>query len=389
MVSYISADRVYPVSHPPIDHGVLAVADDGRILAVLTPEDAAAQKVQDIKHFKGVLVPGFVNTHCHLELSHLHGQLEEKTGIIHFIKGILASRDRPEEEIVVAMEKADQEMLNNGIVAVGDISNLAISKAVKLNSKIYYHTFVEIFGFNAPAEQTYASGLQLKEQFEPLKASVVPHAPYSVSAQLFQEIERNIAAADLISIHNQETVGENELFLTGTGVFADFFASLGISPHAAQNSGKNALHYHLPELAIQNNTLLVHNTFCTADDLAYAKNLHPKLYWCLCPNANMYIEGTLPDVKLFIDADVKITLGTDSLASNHQLSIVSEMATLQKHQGIGFENLLKWATLNGAEFLGISNQFGSLTKGKKPGIVLLQLQDDHQLTEDTKIERLY
>lgn len=388
MQKYISADWIFPVSAEPISNGIIGLTDDGTITAVLRPEEASKQQLEVSEHYQGALVPGLINTHCHLELSHMKNQLEEKTGLTNFIKGILAFREQPESTILAAMQAADQEMYENGIVAVGDISNQLISKEIKLHSKIYYHTFVEVFGFNAPAEHTIAKGLALKKAFAPLKASIVPHAPYSVSVALFEAIKET-TFEDAISIHNQETKGENELFEKGTGEFANFFKALGIAESEAHNSGKNAIQYHLPQLPPQVNTLLVHNTFSTKEDIAFAKQQHQKLYWCLCPNANLYIEDALPDVALFSEEKLKITLGTDSLASNHQLDILSEMKTLQDQKQIPFSESLTWATLNGAEFLGINARFGSLTVGKKPGILNINLTVDGKIDETTRIKRLF
>jgi len=384
---YISANVVYPVSNAPLKNGVIDINEDGSINAVLTQEEA--QGIENIQHYDGILVPGFINTHCHLELSHLQGKIPEKTGLTGFIKQILSLRQQPEEEMMSAMQSADQEMYENGIVAVGDISNLLISKSVKLDSKIYYHTFVEVFGFNRPSEPIIEQGLQLKKDFAPLKASVVPHAPYSVSSSLFNEIEKVINDDDILTIHNQETIGENELFETGTGKFADFFAELGIAQSDAHNSKQNSLNYHLPQLSKKVNTLLVHNTFSSKTDVDFAKSEHQKLYWCLCPNANLYIENTLPDVDVLKTENLKITLGTDSLASNHQLNILKEMQILQEHKNISFEDLLKWATLNGAEFLGIESQYGSFEIGKKPGVVLISNAENGIITNETTIKRLF
>jgi cytosine/adenosine deaminase-related metal-dependent hydrolase len=221
---YISATIVYTVSSAPLKNGVIEINEDGSINAILTQEEA--QGIENIQHYNGIIVPGFVNTHCHLELSHLKGKIPEKTGLTGFIKQILGLRQQPEEEIISAMQSADEEMYENGIVAVGDISNLLISKSVKLNSKIYYHTFVEVFGFNRPSEPIIEQGLHLKKDFASLKASVVPHAPYSVSNSLFNEIEKITNDDDILSIHNQETIGENELFEAGTGNLQTFSLSL-------------------------------------------------------------------------------------------------------------------------------------------------------------------
>lgn len=389
MQNFIAADWIFPVLAEPIQNGVLAIASDGTILQVLTAQEAKKKEIKPHTHYQGVLVPGFVNTHCHLELSHLRGKIEEKTGLTGFIKALLAIREQSEDQITAAMQSADQEMYQNGIVAVGDISNLLISKAVKQHSLLYYQTFVEVYGFNRPSEPIIAAGIQLKNDFAPLKATVVPHAPYSVSSTLFEEIKAITSAAEMISIHNQETQGENELFEKGTGTFADFFAAAGIAQSEAHNKGHNSLNYHLPKLPKHVNTLLVHNTFSVKADIDFAQQQHQQLYWCLCPKANLYIEDHLPPVELFKNEALKITLGTDSLASNDQLNILAEMETLQTFKNIPFEESLKWATLNGAEFLGIQDQYGSLTVGKKPGIVLIDLAEDGIIKKETTIKRLF
>ena len=385
MVTYISANIIYPVSEPSLKNGVIGINEDGSIHSILNQEQS--KDIEGVKYYEGVLVPGFINTHCHLELSHLRDKIEEGTGLTTFIKSILSLRQQPEESILNAMQKADEEMYANGIVAVGDISNVLLSKSVKLKSKLYYHTFIEVFGFNRPSDPIIAEGTRLKNEFLPLKSSIVPHAPYSVSSELFKEIRSVSTENDIQSIHNQETVGENELFKAGSGKFADFFAELGIAQSDAHNVGKNSLNYHLPQLAKNVNTLLVHNTFSSKADVAYAKTQHQYLYWCLCPNANLYIENSLPNVEVLKNEAVKITLGTDSLASNHHLNILAEMQTLQKHKNISFEESLAWATLNGAEFLKIDSQFGSLSVGKKPGINLIQLGVDQKI-EDLTVKRI-
>lgn len=385
MITYISANLIYPVSEPPIKNGVIGVNEDGSIHSILN--QAQAKGINDITHYDGILVPGFINTHCHLELSHLRGKIKEKTGLTTFIKSILSLRQQPDEDVIAAMERADQEMYANGIVAVGDISNVLLSRDVKRKSKIYYQTFIEVFGFNRSSEPIIAEGLRLKNEFFPLRSSIVPHAPYSVSSKLLEEIKTVTTENDIQSIHNQETIGENELFETGTGKFAEFFAELGIAQSDSHNSGENSLHYHLPQMPKNVNTLLVHNTFSNKADIDYAKKEHQKLYWCLCPNANLYIENVLPDVELLKSEAVKITLGTDSLASNHQLSILAEMEALQRHKNISFEESLKWATLNGAEFLGVEAEYGSLSVGKRPGINLIQLCADQKIN-DLKVNRI-
>lgn len=392
MISYISASYVFPVVGPPIKNGVIGVEIDGTITSVLTPEEAENEKIKGITHYEGLLVPGFVNTHCHLELSHLKGQIETRTGLLGFVQAIMKLRTSDEDALDLAMLRADREMFENGIVAVGDISNQIISRGTKLGSPIYYHTFLEVMGFNpVTAKESIARALEFKEKFAPLKVSIVPHAPYSVSAELFKELRDNGGTrGELLSIHNQETEDENLFFERKEGGFLELYKVLGLDIDFYEASGKTSLQTFLPMLSDQQKTLLVHNTFTSEADVEFAEAYHPNLYWCLCPNANLYIENRLPDVDMLRNAGVKITLGTDSLASNNRLSIFAEMQTLQINFGIDFDDLLKWGTINGAEFLGVEKRYGSLEPGKRPGINLVDFEEISGIIMlGSRVERLF
>jgi len=373
MLKYFSADWIFPVASAPVKNGAVAVNPDGEIIEILTEEEIIRLGLE-ITKYRGAIVPGFINTHCHLELSHMLGQIPERTGLVEFVRSIIANRQANAEQIMEAMHNADQKMFENGIVAVGDISNQVSSKAVKEKSQIHYHTFIEALGFNperADAIMDHVKGI--KQDFEPLSASIVPHAPYTVSPELFELIREEAEKTNtFISVHNQETDNENAFLENKTGGFLDLYKFLGMDISFFEPTNKTSLQTWLPYIKEQK-TLLVHNTVSDRADVLFAKEHNSHLYWCLCPQANLYIENTLPDVNLLINEKVKITLGTDSLASNHQLNILSEMITLQNHKKVGFEALLRWATINGAEFLALDQQFGTIEAGKKPGLNLIQL----------------
>lgn len=390
MSSYLSASWVYPVSAEPLRNGIVAVSDDGTITDVWTAQQGEALNIKGVKFYDGVLVPGLVNTHCHLELSHLAGKIPEHTGLPGFVQQVMQQRQASELEIEGAMELADRQMYVNGIVATGDISNQIYSRGVKLKSKLYYHTFVEAMGFNpGRAGEIIQRAVETRDSFLPLKATIVPHAPYSVSAELFEEIKKTSGAnGESVSIHNQETLDENLFFESKEGHFLKLYEFLGLDIGFFEAKGKTSLQSYLPFLSGETRTLLVHNTFTSEQDVAFAKAQHERLYWCLCPGANLYIENRLPDVALLRGAGVTITLGTDSLASNHSLSILAEMKVLQEIKQVPLEELLQWATLNGAGFLGIEAQFGSLEKGKKPGVNLIKGLKGGLITAETSIERI-
>ncbi|MCB0556176.1 MAG: amidohydrolase family protein [Phaeodactylibacter sp.] len=386
-----SADYIFPVASHPIRKGVVIVDDKGKILALDHREghDPASLEIHP-----GIIVPGFVNTHCHLELSHMKGMAATGTGLLPFLKTVVNFRDISMEEIEAAIEKADQEMYEAGIVAVGDISNKLDTAVQKEKSPIHYYTFVEMFDFmqDTLAEQTFN---QYKEVYDGYsnshgnRKSCVPHAPYTVSPGLFQRINAVNEAGATISIHNQETAHEDEFFLTGTGGFMDFFRSFGFSMDHFQPSGKTAIHYALKHMDPNHRTLFVHNTMATPADIQAAQAWSDKVYWATCANANLYIENRLPHYNYFIDNNARMTIGTDSLTSNWQLSVLEEMKTIARFQSyIHFDTLLRWATLNGAEALGFEEELGSIEVGKKPGLNLLNLDEGFKLTHDTKVRRL-
>ncbi|MEQ1744743.1 MAG: amidohydrolase family protein [Saprospiraceae bacterium] len=373
----ITARRIYPVASDPLENAVLITDEKGKILAIepLDQHDPAS-----VERYDGVLVPGFVNTHCHLELSHMKGLVDTGTGLIPFITDVVTKRNLPVEVIAEAIARAEQEMLDGGIVALGDISNTTDTFAVKAQGRMRYHTFVELFDFlqDAGAGHTFAKGEVVYDQHQPAAGSAksyVPHAPYTVSPALFEKINAaNVTdKAGTVSIHNQETPPENEMFQHGTGAFFEFYGKFGISLEHFQAIGQPSIQYALRHLDPTRRTLFVHNTLTTTDDILAAQAWSPHTWWATCPNANLYIENRLPNYRHFLDTGARVTIGTDSLTSNWQLSILEEMKTIMRFQRyVPFEAMLRWATLNGAEALGFDDTLGSLDVGKTPGVLLLE-----------------
>lgn len=339
--------------------------------------DQSSVNKSEIEHYDGIVCPGFVNAHCHLELSHMLGVIPEKEGFLSFGMNIMTRRNSfSKEQIQMAIMNADKRMYENGIVAVGDISNTTDTLETKSRSSIFYHTFLELISLNPErAEGAFISGkkLQTAANESNLKSSLVPHAPYSVSLDLMQRIaEDSLKNKTPITIHNQENSGENLFFEKKEGDFMAFYEFLNIPIDYFQPSGATSLRTYLPKLTPSGNLILVHNTFTSPEEINWANELHDNLYWCTCPNANLYIENTLPELKNFVENNCKMVIGTDSLASNHSLSITDEINVLLRNfKWLKLADVLKWATFNGAEALGVTNAFGGLIKGKNAGLNLL------------------
>jgi cytosine/adenosine deaminase-related metal-dependent hydrolase len=373
-VKFNSADVVFPIDTASIPNGLLVTEDDGTIIACLSP-DHPDYNLQNAEIHKGWLVPGFVNAHCHLELSHLKNKIPQHTGLDGFVQDLMRLNNASDAEKQEAMQAADAEMQANGIVAVGDISNGSDSFALKGVSKIQYFTFIERFGFNpAAADIAFESGKTLLELLKQLpqnkQGNLAPHANYSVSIPLLRKIVHQLEIEKgIFTIHNQESASENEFFQFKTGKMVERFERMNIPLSHFEASGKSSLETMLPYFPSNIPLQLVHNTFSSELDIQKAIQQNSNTYFCLCPAANIYIENKLPNLEWIRRNSNQITIGTDSLASNSQLDIVEELIILQNaNPEIPVNELLKWGTLNGANYLGFSKRFGSFSKGKKPGI---------------------
>ena len=363
----ITADYIYPGNATPIKGGTISFDSEGKIRSISTKTDPKAEV------FNGILCPGFVNVHCHTELSYAKNCIPQKSGIdqfIHDLEGL--KRSVSEEEKARAIEISIIEMQEQGIVAVGDIMNTQLSIEAKEKSKMAFYNFIEVYGSQAKdIDRNWNYALGLAAATKGVK-NIVPHAPYSLSRTLFQKIRDYQKANATLSIHHMESEGEAEYFLNGSGPLADRFRSWKLEqpPHIPTHRRPLASLGEFFQSA--DRLLLIHNTFINQEDIDYANGSFKNTYYGLCPNANLYIEGDLPPLELLKNQSLSICLGTDSLASNHQLSILEEMKTLNNHFKVSMEELIRWGTYNGACALGMEDNLGSLEKGKKPGILLLQ-----------------
>lgn len=359
---------------------VLITDESGTVIDMVEALDAGP----DVSMHKGTLVPGLINAHCHLELSHLKDVIPPHTGLIEFLCSVVTKRGFDPAVIQEKIRLAEKEMYENGIVAVGDIGNTADTAAVKSNSRIRWQNFTEVLSFtdekaDASVEHYLQVANELKASLQTSsiehRTAIVPHAPYSISPRTF-ELINEATAGEVISLHNQEHPAEDDLYKTGQSEYLRLFRIFGIDTSPFPITGKSALRSVLPYFTKGQTIFLVHNTSTPEEDIMWAET-HAKqngltLVWCICINANLYIENKVPPIEKLIKHGCHIALGTDSYSSNWQLSIAKEMQSIRTHfPSIDPVNILQWATSSGASALRWDDALGHFQKGRKPGIVLL------------------
>lgn len=373
--------------------GKVLITDEQGTIEAIVDQNEAGEGVQQVH---GLLSPGFINCHCHLELSHLRSRIPEKTGLVDFVSRIVNERHFPEAEILDAISTAEDEMLANGIVAVGDICNNSLTLAQKAKQRLAYYNFIELTGWlPQAAEARFNRSLEVYQAFQQLqpannrfRTTLAPHAPYSVSNELW-DLMISYFHNQTVTIHNQETGFEDSLFETKQGDFMRMYGLMNIDTDFFTPTGKSSLRSYFEKMLPARKQLLVHNTFTKETDLLFATAISADVNWCICINANQYIEQALPPVELFRRQQANIVIGTDSLASNHSLSILDELKTITRFfPQIPLAELLQWATCNGARALQMEDRLGSLEKGKQPGIVLIRQIEDQKINAHTTVQRL-
>lgn len=390
-MKYFSAQYIFTNSGLPIKRGVICTEDDGTIVSVEDSGGSLSER-HSVEFYNGIIVPGFVNCHCHLELSYLKNEIPSRSGLAAFLMAVNSFRNSLQKDINRAIKDADNEMFKEGVVLCADICNTSATFMLKKESRIKYISLLEVFGIDSSGAET-----RMNEILELAKTAremdiphwIVPHAVYSISLPLFNLIKKHTASNKISSIHFMESADEETLLENHSGSLMDSYKKF-LPSFSDLRIAVNHIAAITDEITSSGNLMLIHNTFVKQDHIKKLKN-RDGLFWCLCPNSNLRIEQMMPPVDLLSGEGCNIVIGTDSLSSNSSLSIIEELKTIQKYfPSFNLETLIGWATINGAKALGEDTNTGSIEPGKKPGLVLLQNADlvNLKLLPGTSVRRL-
>ena len=391
----IAASYVYTLeSAEPLRNGFVEYDEnDGTIIRTGVCEDPSSEEI-----LQGALVPGFVNAHCHVELSHLHGKFYKGSGMAGFIDQINALRDWAGREVKQELvQKWMDKMWNDGVSAMADISNDDSSFDIKASHDMYTRTFLEVFGSEpemCEGVMADVTALDALAQEKGIDAAPTPHSCYTMSPALLGASAAAGLAKGYISYHSQESQEEEDLLLTGTGAMYENRVRNGMSTPPV--TGESSLKYFIDRLSAvvpapyDQHILLVHNVCLQQDDIDAAKKVMNNVYWAICPLSNIFIHNALPPIGLMRKNALDIAVGTDSLSSNDDLSMIKEIACIHENfPEVPMNEIFTWASLNGARFLSKDDVLGTIAPGKKPGIVLVDgLDADGNVTSDSKSVRL-
>jgi cytosine/adenosine deaminase-related metal-dependent hydrolase len=318
----------------------------------------------------GILLPGLVNAHCLLELSHLAGQLDGGRGFVPWVEEVVASRGLFTEEAVRgATARAIREIEERGTVAVGDVSNGLGHLDLLAASRLSAVVFLELLAWDpAKAEATLAwaeerASAAAGSLRRGLAVRLAAHAPHSVSPALLRAlVERGGPGA----IHLAESPDETAFLRDGTGAWPAFLEKRGLGHVAFSPPGASPVR-HLDGLgALHPRLVAAHGVQVDAVDreTLARRGVHV----VLCPRSNRALGVGTADVPALLDAGVRLALGTDSLASAPSLDVLDDAVLLHRQfPALDPVSILRMATLGGAEALGLDD-LGAIAPGKRAAL---------------------
>lgn len=375
------ADWVLPITSSKIRDGAVVLSDDGRI-ADFGPRPDILKKysdknIQTVAAKNSVIMPGLVNAHTHLELSMMKGVIPHGLLFSDWVFEAVTKRFQFTEATISAdCEKQIHALQSCGTVAVGDIANhSATSLPLLERSSLYAVIYNEVTGFAGSIAKNRFQEFIAKipdTKNKKIRHALAPHAPYSVSPELFRLISEYNGSEKYSTVHLAESKDETEFLMTGSGPMKEMIQKIGRWDDNWKAPGTTPVSY-LKKLGILNSKLLiVHAVHVTDEDIELLKSNNVNI--CSCPRSNVQINvgGTAP-VEKYLKAGLNVCLGTDSLASNEDLNLWNEMAFFKKvHPRIPDRAIIEMATINGARALGFDREIGSIEKNKDAALIRVE-----------------
>ena len=375
MATLIKAGNVHPVSSPAFDNSYILV-EKGKIIGFGKLGDAPERVDSVIDLSSHIVLPGFINAHCHLQLSGMRGG-KYPGSFTEWIPNVVRyNTETPKEERESAMKVAIEEMQKSGISGVGDIASSGDFVSPLSNSPIKGVIFLEpLAPHEKDAEETLRKTISTAEELlgKGIKTGIAPHSPYTVSAKLFKLLKALAEELDLpFSTHLAETLEEDSFVRNGSGELAALLESRGFLPDNFKGYGKSPV-AHLHSLGALENTLAVHLNEIDISDIKLLASVNAIPVFC--PGSSIWFgRGNVMPLQKLFSFGLRPALGTDSLGSNTSLSMLDEL-----RKGAAFfpslpkEKLIEMATVNGARALRLNS--GSIEEGRDADLIAFKKDD--------------
>jgi cytosine/adenosine deaminase-related metal-dependent hydrolase len=375
----LRAGHVVPISGPPLAHATVTVA--GGIITAIGPsgERGAADSGEVVDLGNVAILPGLVNAHTHLEFSNLAAPLGRPgMAFPDWIRAVVAHRrNRTDADRRAAIRQGLDESARAGTTTLGEIAttgwpaDLFFGEAAQPNSPMTT-AFLELLGSSAErtAENMYAAAAHLQRTDS---VGLSPHAPYTVRLELVRNAAALSRSARVpLAMHLAESPEEMRLLRTGDGPMVDLLNEFGVWDPTAIPCGARPLDY-LRLLADADRALVIHGTYLDDEEIEFLASHAERMTVVYCPRTHAYFPHASYPLAKLLAAGVTLALGTDSRASNPDLSLFDELRFAAAHHAVAPDRIVQLATLGGAKALGRDHEIGTIECGKAADLSIVRL----------------
>jgi aminodeoxyfutalosine deaminase len=355
------------------------ISNPGRISRIEPWQDPPAiPGIEVIDWGSAVIMPGFVNAHTHLELTHFRGQLALFRSFTDWISQLVDRRRLWEkEQFADSIREGARAALSSGTTLVGDIVSNGMGWDATRGENLRRVVFEEVITLSPGSADQISSQLESLLDTavpDPLQThGISPHAPYAVSPDLYRrlaEISRHRGL--LLATHVAETKAERQFLENGTGEFKDFLTDRGVLPKEWQPPHLSPISYLNSLGVLGQSSLLIHCNYLEQESIGRILNSRSSVVYC--PRSHDFWGHDRHPIRQLLDSGINVALGTDSLASTHSLSMLDEMRHLFKtRKDLKSEEILRAATLNGAAALNFGGVLGRLRRGYWADLAVFEL----------------
>jgi len=381
----VRAKILIPMDGPPIENGAVIVSGE-RIRSVGKFPDLrkeyAHEEIVDLG--EQALLPGLINAHCHLDYTCLRGKISLPKSFTDWIRAINAEKAKlSAQDYIASIDQGFAEAKRFGTTTIANLTAFP-ELVLQIQSPIRTWWFAELIDIRDSSRAKEIVDLAVEQLKTQKRWGLAPHTPFTASADLYR---RSAQAAPLLTTHLAESREEMSMFCDAKGELYEFLREIGRDMEDCRGTTPMERFTEMfrgvpPSFDMTKDWILTHLNEIGAQDLDLLRQSKPDVSIVHCPRSHAYFDHSPFQFQKLRELGLNVCLGTDSLASNQDLSLFAEMRSFQKEfPDVSPEEILAMVTVNSAQVFGPENAFGKISAGFLADLIAIPVAGSNPLFE--------